>query len=119
MLTIGPADEDRRRALADEYGVPAAQVMLARASGREEGGGVYMISGDLCLLGLWADDSSVRDGLLRAILNAGRLAGARRAFCRAEPLAAFLKSEGFSPSAEGMAVNLADFFARPCHGDTR
>lgn len=117
MLTIAPAAEPRRPELAAAYGVPDARVMLACSAGREEGGCAYAVEGDTVhLFRLWTNDSTLQDGILRAVLNAGYLAGATRAVCEYEPLEPFLRSEGFVVSEEGMTVDVAEFFSRPCHG---
>ncbi len=117
MLTIAPAAEPRRQELAAVYGVPDARVMLACSVVREEGGCAYAIERNTVhLFRLWTNDSALQDGILRAVLNAGYLAGAIRAVCEYEPLEPLLRFEGFVVSEEGMTVDLAEFFSRPCHG---
>ena len=111
MLTIAPAAEPRRQELAAVYGVPDARVMLACSVVREA-----IERNTVHLFRLWTNDSALQDGILRAVLNAGYLAGAIRAVCEYEPLEPLLRFEGFVVSEEGMTVDLAEFFSRPCHG---
>ena len=91
MLTIVPVDEQRRRALAAVFSAPEVQGMAALSGEREEGWGAFLFDNDtLTLLHLEADSPAVKDGLLRAILNAGRRAGILRACCKQRELADFL-----------------------------
>lgn len=121
MLTIVPVDNGRRQALARTYGFPDIQVMAALCGEQEEGSGVFLYEGEvLVLLKLAADSPAVLDGLLRAILNAGRRAGMKLARCEEPELADFLISEGFDRQGAALSADLAAFFDRPCragHGN--
>lgn len=120
MLTIVPVDNERRQTLARTYGLPDIQGMVALCSEREEGCGYFLYDGErLVLLKLTADSPAVLDGLLRAILNAGRRDGMRQARCELPALADFLVSEGFDRQGAALSVNLAAFFDRPCRGGHR
>lgn len=117
VLTIAPAAESRRQELVAMYDIPEVRVMLACSGNHEEGGCTYAVEGDTVrLFRLWTDDSALQDGILRAVLNAGYLAGATRAVCEHESLEPLLHSEGFGTSEEGMTVDLTEFFSRPCRG---
>lgn len=117
MLTIVPAGEERRQQLSQRFACHGVQGMIARAGEEELGAGVYILEGEtLRLLELAAQDSLLLDGLLRAVLNAGQRAGAKRAVCSVASLAAFLQEEGFFPGPDGYGVELSAFFARPCRG---
>lgn len=120
MLTIVPVDEERRQTLTHMYEDLGVQGMIAQSGDHEEGAGAYIVRNDvLWLLDLWADDLLVQDGLLRAILNTGRSIGAKRASCGRPQLAMFLQTEGFLSTADGMSVDIFDFFAQPCRSDIR
>ena len=119
MLTIVPADERRCRLLAQTYGFSALQGMVAHSGDREEGIGVYVLQKDtLELVDIQAEDPLVLDGLLRAILNTGYRGGAKWAVCRHTRLTDVLRAEGFLATENGMRVDIAAFFARPCRGGT-
>ncbi len=119
MLTIVPVDEQRRRALAAVFSAPEVQGMAALSGEREEGWGAFLFDNDtLTLLHLEADSPAVKDGLLRAILNAGRRAGILRARCKQRELADFLKTEGFEDGKGFFEVELNAFFGRPCRGNS-
>lgn len=78
-------------------------------------GGARAVFGDeLTLLSVDAPDAVFAEGLVRAVLNAGRERRLDRAVCREPALFSLLDRLAFSATDEGRAVDIAAFFARGC-----
>ena len=61
-----------------------------------------------------APDALLMEGMVRAVLNAGRVREIRRAVCANETLFPILKHLEFTPCDEGMQVDIMEFFFRGC-----
>ena len=115
MITITPASKEEREALCQKEGIPSAEGLMLRDGEENAGYALYKLEDSrLFLLVLRADDGLFLEGLVRAVLNAGRLLGAREAFCANPDAAALLNKLGFRQEDEGWAVSISAFFARPC-----
>ncbi len=68
------------------------------------------------LLTVEAPDALLMEGMVRAVLNAGRIREIERAVCVNEELFPLLKRLEFTPCDEGMEVSIPDFFFRGCKG---
>ena len=68
------------------------------------------------LLSVEAPDALLAEGMVRAVLNAGRVREIARAVCANEELYPLLKHLEFTPCDEGMEVDIRDFFFRGCKG---
>lgn len=68
------------------------------------------------LLEVEAPDALLMEGMVRAVLNAGRVREIRRAVCQNEALFPMLRHLEFTPCDEGMQVDIAEFFFRGCKG---
>ena len=68
------------------------------------------------LLTVEAPDALLSEGMVRAVLNAGRVREIEWAVCANESLFPLLRHLEFVPSEEGMTVNIPDFFFRGCKG---
>jgi hypothetical protein len=69
---------------------------------------------ELTLLSVDAPDAVFAEGLVRAVLNAGRERGIKRAVCHEPTLFELLDRLEFSVTEEGRAVDIPAFFARGC-----
>lgn len=67
------------------------------------------------ILSAEAPDELLAEGLVRAVLNAGRLREIPTAFCVNEVLFPLLRRLEFTPGQEGLEVDIAEFFFRGCH----
>ena len=68
------------------------------------------------LLFLSEGEEVLREGLVRAALNAAELAGAREALCHCADMAPLLERLKFLRGEEGWSVSIGEFFSRPCRG---
>ena len=68
------------------------------------------------LLSVEAPDALLAEGMVRAVLNAGRVREIETAVCGNEALFPLLKHLEFVPCEEGMTVSIPDFFFRGCKG---
>lgn len=83
--------------------------------GEQPVGGARAVFGDeLTLLSVDAPDAVFAEGLVRAVLNAGRERGLKRAVCHEPTLFELLDRLEFSVAEEGRAVDIPAFFARGC-----
>lgn len=68
------------------------------------------------ILSVEAPDTLLEEGMVRAVLNAGRVREIERAVCANETLFPLLRHLEFTPCDEGMTVSIPDFFFRGCKG---
>ncbi len=68
------------------------------------------------LLSVEAPDALLAEGMVRAVLNAGRIREIEWAVCANEALFPLLRHLEFLPCEEGMTVSIPDFFFRGCKG---
>ena len=66
------------------------------------------------ILSVEAPDTLLAEGMVRAVLNAGRIREIETAVCAEPTLFPLLKRLEFTPCDEGMTVNIPDFFFRGC-----
>ena len=66
------------------------------------------------LLTVEAPDTLLAEGMVRAVLNAGRVREIERAVCANEALYPLLRHLEFTLCDEGMEVSIPDFFFRGC-----
>ncbi len=68
------------------------------------------------ILSVEAPDALLAEGMVRAVLNAGRVRELACAVCANEELFPLLRHLEFTPCDEGMTVSIPDFFFRGCQG---
>ncbi len=68
------------------------------------------------ILSVEAPDALLAEGMVRAVLNAGRVREIEQAVCANEALFPLLRHLEFTPCDEGMTVSIPDFFFRGCKG---
>lgn len=74
---------------------------------------------ELTLLSVDAPDAVLGEGLVRAVLNAGRARGIARAVCDNAALFPLLDKLTFAVTPAGRAVDIAAFFSRGCPSRAR
>ena len=117
MIEILPAEPETARRLAQAAAVAPEQVRaLVLYDRKEPAGHVLYRSGVPAaeLLFVQAEDETLREGLLRAALNAAMLEGAEEAVCLNAVLAPDLQRMGFEQNEEGWRVGLREFFNKKC-----
>lgn len=79
------------------------------------GSAEWMQDGDkLRILSVEAPDELLAEGMVRAVLNAGRVREIVTAVCGKEELYPILQKLEFQETENGMEVDIADFFFRGC-----
>ena len=68
----------------------------------------------LHILSVEAPDDLLREGMIRSVLNSGRVRGIPVAVCTDERLYPLLRHLEFFSAEEGMAVDIAAFFGKGC-----
>ena len=68
------------------------------------------------ILSVEAPDTLLIEGMVRAVLNAGRIREIEWAVCENEALFPILRHLEFVPCEEGMTVSIPNFFFRGCKG---
>lgn len=68
----------------------------------------------LRILSVEAPDDLLKEGMIRALLNAGRMREIPTAVCGNEALFPLLRRLEFVPCDEGMRVDIAEFFFKGC-----
>lgn len=107
MVTIEPADN----------AAPGELCLVYKEGGRCEGSAAGRLKGDeLVVTGLSCRGAVMADGLVRALLHAALLRGARTAVCGDSALYEALAAVGFVKMDKGMGLSIREFFDRPCRG---
>lgn len=118
MISVLPADERQTAALMAESGVERpAEALMMTDSGHDVGYVLFRVDGDgLRLLDLRAEETPLREALLRAALNVGQARGAVEALCELAVLAPMLSSNGFVKNDKDWRVSIREFFnISRCH----
>lgn len=117
MITILPADKEAvdRLAAAEEAALDRGMVMAEREA--VLGHMLYAVEGDTAVLGnVVCEERMLADGLLRAVFNAARNAGCKKAVYRRAQSRAFLSGYGFREKGEELEISIAGFFDGGCKG---
>ena len=78
------------------------------------GRGVAEYGEVLRILSVEAPDELLKEGMIRALLNAGRMREISTAVCGNEALYPLLRRLEFTPCQEGMQVDIPAFFFKGC-----
>ena len=121
MIAIAAVKGKDYREWAAEDGMSGGEICLSAAdSSRCIGRIWYRVekeSGQAELLLLAAQEEVIREGLVRAALNAAELAGAQTAVCRRPEMTPLLERLGFLREKEGWSVSIPAFFSRTCRSE--
>lgn len=117
MITITPASPAEQTAALQREGMPEGECLILRDGTQPAGYALYIVEEkNLELLAVRAADGLFLEGLVRAALHAGELAGASTAVGGSPDMAAFLERLGFRREGETLSVSIPEFFSRPCGG---
>ncbi len=116
MITILAADKEM-----DMGGLPPeAEYLLLKDGGKTLGQIGYCVEGESAkLLYLDAPSPVFGEALVRAVLHAAELRGAKYAYCEEEDVAPLLQALGFVCMDGRYILSILEFFSRPCHGNNK
>ena len=121
MIAIAAVKGKSYMELAAEDGMSGGEICLAASDNTSCLGRIWYSMREenrqAELLLLVAQEEVLREGLLRAALNAAELAGAQTAVCRCPEMVPLLERLGFLREKEGWSVSIPAFFSRTCRNE--